>query len=755
MPIVPAGSINFSTVGVPGVIVQVLPPNPLLNGVPTNIIGGVGTASWGPVNSPTVVGTLQEGINYFGLPVARTYDLMTAVYAAMQQGANSFVLVRVTDGTDTAATANLADTNSVNGAVLTSIHTGSYPNSTSGNCQVNVSNSAIVGSYKVTISFANGVPEVFDNISGSGPVFWSNLVNAINLGQNQLRGPSQLCTALTTNVISSISVTSPGSYATMPSVGIVGPGSGAVLAPSMKAVSDSVVAAGSGYAPADTITLTGGTHSSAAILTVVNTTLASLAINAVGSGYAVDDTITLSGGTASIPAVIKVTSVSTGTITGVSIVSGGSYTANAASFTQASTSGSGTGATFNTTEFGVLTASVTTPGSYTVLPSNPVAQGSTSGTGSGATFTVLWGLLSVAVSGTMTGYNSSDVFTVTGGGGTGGASGTIVLSGATSPALGTVSFSGGTDGAINISSAIMLGSDTATPRTGMYALRNTNASIAMLIDLYDPTSYQAQNTFANQEALYMVSVEAPSNQDNIANMVSILQGASVQSPTSYNFKLMGGDWVYFNDPFNSITRLISPQGYVAGILAVTPPSGSSLNKQMTAIVATQKSFEQRVYSDADLQTLITAGVDIVTKPIPLSPSVFGVRLGCNTSTSVVTKFDNYPRMVNFIGRTILSGMGSFIGLPQTPDVQRQARDTISTFLSNLQQLGLIGTLDGSPAFSVILDSSNNPPNQVVLGFMQADVQVVLFSIVQQLVVSLQAGGNVSIQVLPPQVTQGQ
>jgi hypothetical protein len=56
---------------------------------------------------------------------------------------------------------------------------------------------------------------------------------------------------------------------------------------------------------------------------------------------------------------------------------------------------------------------------------------------------------------------------------------------------------------------------------------------------------------------------------------------------------------------------------------------------------------------------------------------------------------------------------------------------------------------------VILDSSNNPQNRVALGFMRADIQVVLFSIVQQLVINLQAGSNVSIQVLPPQLLAGQ
>ncbi|HEV2917553.1 MAG TPA: hypothetical protein VGW78_07470 [Candidatus Babeliales bacterium] len=757
MPIVPAGSVNLSSIGVPNVYVQIIPPNPLLNGVPTNIVGVVGSASWGPVNSPTVIGSLQQLIANFGNPVARTYDLGTPVYAAMQQGANSFKCVRVTDGTDTAASSQLLDSTTALGATLTSIYTGSYPNSSSSSnagCYATLAQGSTSSTWKLSIYFANGIPEVFDNIGGSGAQFWSNLVNAVNLGQNALRGPSQLCTAATANTISSVTVATAGSYATLPTLGTSGPGSGATLNATMKAVSAVVVAAGTGYAPADTITLTGGSHTVNAILNVATTKLVSVAVNAGGSNYLVGDTITLAGGTFSSAAVLTVSTVSGGAVTGVTISSAGSYTANSTSFTQGSTSGVGSGATFNTGVFGVNTATVNTVGAYTALPSSPVSQGSTSGSGSGATFTVLWGLLSVQVAAAGSGYTTSSQFVVSGGGGTGGATGTLVLGSAALPSsTSTVYyFSGGADGASNVGSSQMIGSDTATPRSGMYALRNSQASIAMLADLSDATSFTTQLTFGNSEGIYIVAVEASGNQNNVANMVSILQGAAAQG---YNLKVMGGDWVYFNDPFNNVTRLISPQGYVCGVLSVTPAFGSSLNKQMNAIVGTQKSQEQQLYSDADLYSLITAGVDLITRPIPLSPNAFGVRLGVNTSNSAVTKFDNYPRMVNYLAQTMVAGMGQFIGQPQTPDVQRQARDTLNVFLSNLQQLGWIGTLDGSPAFSVILDSSNNPQNRVALGFMRADIQVVLFSIVQQLVINLQAGSNVSIQVLPPQLLAGQ
>jgi hypothetical protein len=69
---------------------------------------------------------------------------------------------------------------------------------------------------------------------------------------------------------------------------------------------------------------------------------------AKGSSYAVNDTITLTGGTFSQAVVLTVTSVSSGGVTGVSITNAGTYTAYpGVTAAQGSTSGSGTGATFN------------------------------------------------------------------------------------------------------------------------------------------------------------------------------------------------------------------------------------------------------------------------------------------------------------------------------------------------------------------------------------------------------------------------
>src|ERR1700761_5823719 len=108
MPVIQFGSVNLDSLLVPGAYVIETPPGAAaIVGAPTNILGIVGSASWGPVDSAVTVGTVQQGQAVFGAQVARKYDLMTQVNTANQQGANNFRLVRVTDGTDVAASVEI------------------------------------------------------------------------------------------------------------------------------------------------------------------------------------------------------------------------------------------------------------------------------------------------------------------------------------------------------------------------------------------------------------------------------------------------------------------------------------------------------------------------------------------------------------------------------------------------------------------------------------------------------------------------
>lgn len=158
--IVQSGQLNVAALIVPGVYVVIVPPQLLINGVPTNVVGYVGTAIWGADNSPTTVSSYPSYQGQFGNLTARTFDMGTHVWAAYQYPNSQVVAqcVRVTDGADTAATAAIQ----TNCATATSKWTGS-----GGNNQTfqTVNPGTAAGSVKAILTTPNAsLVEVFDNI---------------------------------------------------------------------------------------------------------------------------------------------------------------------------------------------------------------------------------------------------------------------------------------------------------------------------------------------------------------------------------------------------------------------------------------------------------------------------------------------------------------------------------------------------------------------------------------------------------------
>ena len=148
-----------------------------------------------------------------------------------------------------------------------------------------------------------------------------------------------------------------------------------------------VAAPGTGYAVNDLLTFYGsGTYSQAAQVSVsAIQAVGTVTVSAGGSGYLLNDTLTFSGVNYTSNLVLRVNGVSGTVITSVAITSAGQYTSTTPTNPLApnSTSGNGVNANF-TISWGIATVSVTTPGDYTVNPTNPVTLSG----GSGASGTV-------------------------------------------------------------------------------------------------------------------------------------------------------------------------------------------------------------------------------------------------------------------------------------------------------------------------------------------------------------------------------
>lgn len=224
-----ANQLNLAGNMAPGLYVAVVNPPPVVQGVSSNGYGLVGVASWGPVNSPYGVGSPQAATMSVGQVSIRNNDLASALAVAFQFGQTNNTVVRVTDGTDTAATGAIKDGAAVTGATLTGFYTGTQGNS----LVATMSAGTKPSTFKCQVSLPGLLTEVFDN-----------------LGVGIVPGTTTAGTG----------------YTSVPSVAVSAPqttgGTQATMQATLKTVSANVTGGGSsggtGYVTNDTVTLPNG-----------------------------------------------------------------------------------------------------------------------------------------------------------------------------------------------------------------------------------------------------------------------------------------------------------------------------------------------------------------------------------------------------------------------------------------------------------------------------------------------------------------
>lgn len=309
--------------------------------------------------------------------------------------------------------------------------------------------------------------------------------------------------------------------------------------------------------------------------------------------------------------------------------------------------------------------------------------------------------------------------------------------------------SGGTDGTTTITAAVIVGADgTGASRTGIYATRGTGAVLLDPCDLTDNSQWPNVSAFALAEGMYAILAHASGSA--ISAVVTAMGTAGVDS---YAVKAMHGDWVYWADTVNAVTRLVSPAAFVTGRLANLSPQFSALNKPIAGVTGTQKTASNQVYSQADLIALRQVGVDVIATPSAGGQRFYACAFGNNASSNTGTNGDNYSRLTNFLAPTLQIAMGTEIGKLQSASQRRDAKAKLDQFLSSLWQLGIIGNASGDypngpQPWRTTLDDSNNPPDRVALGFETIDLKVQYLSVIANLIVNLEAGQSVQITRAP-------
>lgn len=309
-------------------------------------------------------------------------------------------------------------------------------------------------------------------------------------------------------------------------------------------------------------------------------------------------------------------------------------------------------------------------------------------------------------------------------------------------AAATATLSGGTDGAGNVTSAEFIGVD-GTTESGIYAFRGLSMSLLVIADFCDDMHLTDLVAFGSSEGVYCQTAGASGETPTEA--AAALNTAGISSQW---LKRCLGDWIYWNDNYNGVQRVLAPSTFTAAGLSILQPGQSGLNKKAIAVVSTQKSRTGNTYGTTDLATLTASGIEVICKPIPAG-NMFGSRIGQNTSENNSINGDNYPLMTSFLARSIAgsAAVGALIGQEMTPDFYVEGYDLMDAFLATL-----MGNGPQNPAliqgYSVSFSSANVTASQAEQGISAMNVQVKYLSISRIFLVNLQTGQTV---VLTPSV----
>ncbi len=314
------------------------------------------------------------------------------------------------------------------------------------------------------------------------------------------------------------------------------------------------------------------------------------------------------------------------------------------------------------------------------------------------------------------------------------------------PVAASVTLSGGTDGAGTITGSVLVGTDGLS-RKGMYAWRGAGLSVGMLADCDDSTTWATQQAFGLAEGVYMIATGPAGDTIGDGTTTGAAYVKKNLGIDSYAIKILFGDWVYWLDSVNSVTRLVSPQAFCAGLLANINRASSGLNKAVQGVVGTQRSYANKKYSQAELTILGQAGLDLICNPVP-GGSYFGMRFGRNTSSDQSVHGDNYTRMTNYLAASFNAGMGIYVGELQAQSEQDTLRPKVKATIDNFL-LGMKLPTAASPNgmiddYNTKCDLGNNPVARIAAGYLQADVSVRYLSVVENFIINLQGGQNVEI-----------
>ena len=296
-----------------------------------------------------------------------------------------------------------------------------------------------------------------------------------------------------------------------------------------------------------------------------------------------------------------------------------------------------------------------------------------------------------------------------------------------------------------------IGSDTAVPKTGMYALSTfaTGCQVWLCGNTDLANAGAAEVAFAARENAHAILFCPTGTGSQTA--IALKQTLGLASASCSVFK----DFAQYADTTNNIApRQVSGAPFAAATFANTPIQISPANQQVQVLSGTERIGATQVqqYNSTEIDLLESAGINLIASPSNGGP-YFSIQhnknsLGKNDPRGNIA----YSRMTMYLAQVLSSGyvLGQLIGQVQSTQpgdpMRRNAKSIIDNTLLSLANGGVIQTS------LVRCDLTNNLVANIQRGVLQIDILVQYMSVIDRVVVVFTGGQTVQVSVQPTNLT---
>jgi len=301
--------------------------------------------------------------------------------------------------------------------------------------------------------------------------------------------------------------------------------------------------------------------------------------------------------------------------------------------------------------------------------------------------------------------------------------------------LAVSAFTSGADGLSDVLAAGYSGSQVA--KTGVYAFDDVDGLFRfccpnpLLTDGTPTTAY---------EALVQALIDYANTRVTCMYYGDIPIALSVANAKVFGDKFTGRRLVFFwpwlKVVESSLDVWLPPSSFVMGV-AVEKDFRRGVHKNLGNETIPYTIDTEYALAIAESELLNNAGINPIRKFVGEGIKTYGGRTKAPSSTTA-WRFVHYSELWNYIGESLKLALSNVIFEPHNVSTWKSVIRRVTAFLSNEHRRGaLFDASDpvGTP-YSIVMDTTNNPPDQVALGIANLKVEYVPVGTIEKFAIDI-------------------